>query len=244
MIHRRHFEELESAVRVSRRAVTVGIAREPDLLAHHLYAHWYLRRPEPSVATALARPWQTWSPLWTADLDHGRSGQLGAGPAAPEHRPPTALHAGRRGHRTGPRLGAPVAARLRAAGPLPELDRSGSRSPPCSTARAGARELRPEIELPLVDLRPFLAADVPALTLRIGHGASLAQQPADGRSFGEHRCRLVAGAVSTRCAATTASRWTGRSPPSRTPGSTRNGPTSSGRTAGTGPGGPRDRLTA
>jgi hypothetical protein len=195
MIHRRHFEELESAVRVARRAVTVGIAGEPDLLAHHLYARWYLRRPEPSVATALARPWQTWSPLWTADLDHGRSGSSGLVRLDLSIAPPTALH-----------VVAAVTERARGWEHPWRLDSVLPGPSPSSTAPVPEStvlylpvpalvELRPEIEQLLVDLRPFLARDVPALTLRIGHGASLAQQPADGRSFGEHRCRLVAGAV-------------------------------------------------
>ena len=50
--------------------------------------------------------------------------------------------------------------------------------------------LRQEVATLVEDLRPFLARGVPALTLRIGHGASLSDNPADGRTFGEHRCRL------------------------------------------------------
>jgi hypothetical protein len=47
----------------------------------------------------------------------------------------------------------------------------------------------------LVELGPFLASTVPALTLEIARGAALAQNPADGRSFGVHRCSVVAATV-------------------------------------------------
>ena len=56
-------------------------------------------------------------------------------------------------------------------------------------------ELHAPIEAMLADIRPFLAGTVPALTLRVGRGASLAQNPADGRPFGQHRCSLIAGTV-------------------------------------------------
>jgi len=56
-------------------------------------------------------------------------------------------------------------------------------------------EIRPQLDDLVLDLQPFLSNAVPALTLRIARGASLAQNPADGRSFGEHRCSLVARSV-------------------------------------------------
>ena len=61
--------------------------------------------------------------------------------------------------------------------------------------------LRREILDLVSDLRPFLAPHVPALTLAIGSGAALSENPADGRTFGQHRCALVAEAVlaSMRC---------------------------------------------
>jgi len=41
-----------------------------------------------------------------------------------------------------------------------------------------------------------LRAAVPRLTLRLGHGLAVAEDPDTGESFGQHRCRLVAEAIS------------------------------------------------
>ena len=59
--------------------------------------------------------------------------------------------------------------------------------------------LRHEIAGLVDDLNPFLALGVPALTLSIGRGASLSEDPADGHTFGEHRCALLARAVLHTC---------------------------------------------
>ena len=56
-------------------------------------------------------------------------------------------------------------------------------------------ELREPVLDLVADLQPFLAGSVPALTLRIGRGAALAQNPPDGSSYGEHRCSILAHAV-------------------------------------------------
>jgi hypothetical protein len=194
MIDRRHIDELESAVRIARQAVTVGLADEPERLARLLYTRWYLHRvprqgrshPPP------ARPWQTWSPHWTADLDAGGADVVRLDLSVA---PPTALH-----------VVAAITARARRwehpwrlsavlPGPAPaetdQLPESTVLHLPTSSLFA----LREEVATLVGELEPFLSRIVPALTLRIGHGASLAQEPGDGGTFGQHRSRLVAGAV-------------------------------------------------
>ena len=48
----------------------------------------------------------------------------------------------------------------------------------------------------LVDaVTPLLRADTPPLCLPLGPGIALAQYPANGMTFGEHRCHLVALAL-------------------------------------------------
>jgi hypothetical protein len=42
---------------------------------------------------------------------------------------------------------------------------------------------------------PGLQVDVPFFTKRLAHGLGIAEDPTDGSSFGEHRCRLVAEAL-------------------------------------------------
>jgi hypothetical protein len=60
---------------------------------------------------------------------------------------------------------------------------------------ASLGRLRGDVEALLTRLRPLLGTRSPAFTLRVAPGAAFAQNPADGRSFGEHRCGLVARAV-------------------------------------------------
>lgn len=42
------------------------------------------------------------------------------------------------------------------------------------------------------ELKPFLCEATPLFAKRLGHGLALAQSPADGQSFGMHRCQIVA----------------------------------------------------
>ena len=77
-----------------------------------------------------------------ADLDPGRSGRL-PGPHALHRLHPGRGHAGRLGHRSGPRQGY---RRLRRPGPLPrrrsQRNRSGGAQDPLSNARKFSRRLR------------------------------------------------------------------------------------------------------
>jgi hypothetical protein len=194
MIERRHIDELESAVRVARQVVALGLADEPGRLARLLYARWYLQgSPRPGrSAPPPTHPWQTWSPQWTADLDAGGADVVRLDLSAA---PRTALHV----------VGA-VTARARhwdhpwrLSSALPAPASAGTHPPPGSTVlhlpTASLVSLRREVAHLVAELEPFLSRGVPALTLRIGHGASLAQEPGDGLTFGQHRSRLVAGAV-------------------------------------------------
>ncbi|QWZ07572.1 hypothetical protein KRR39_19400 [Nocardioides panacis] len=188
MFHR-HFEELDDAVRTARRAVTTLHLVDPDGLGRVLHDRWYLGLASAQGARPEARAWQAWGPLWTADL---------AGPRGPglvrlhlSVDPRTALHAvGAVTHRaqgwehpwqlTSTALGGDL--------PAPE-------STVLLLPTASLLPLRAEVVALVEDLRPFLAVGVPALTLPIGRGAALSENPADGRTFGENRCRLVAEAV-------------------------------------------------
>jgi hypothetical protein len=188
MIHR-HFEELDVAVRTARAAVTTQHLVDPDRLGRVLHDRWYLGLPAPRAARPESRVWQAWGRLWTADL---------AGPGGPglvrlhlSVDPRTALHAlavvTHRAH------GWEHPWQLTSTaldGDLPAPESTVLRLPTASLL-----PLRAEIGTLVEDLRPFLSAGVPALTLRIGPGASLSENPADGRTFGENRCRLVAAAV-------------------------------------------------
>ncbi len=199
MIHHRHIDELESAVRVARTAATTVGTEGPAMLSRHLYEHWYLGRdaqrpdaPAPSgdpvaYPTPYQAPWRAWGPLWTGDADHpGGLVRLHLSLV-----PPTALHAL-----------ALVAARARGWDHPWELtstalgdDWPTPESTVLSLPAAALLPLRPEVQRLVEDLKPFLSVGVPALTLRIGRGAALAQAPRDGHSFGQHRCAIVAAAV-------------------------------------------------
>jgi hypothetical protein len=194
MIEGRHIDELESAVRIARQAVAVGLAAEPEPLARLLYARWYLRRLPRHGRThpPLARPWQTWGPRWTTDLDAGGAEVVRLDLSIA---PPTALH-----------VVAAVTARARhwdhpwrlsSVLPGPEPEDADPRPEPTvlHLPATALFPLRREIAPLVSELEPFLSRVVPALTLRIGHGASLAQEPGDGRTFGQHRSHLVAAAV-------------------------------------------------
>jgi hypothetical protein len=188
MFHR-HFEELDDAVRTARRAVTTLHLVDPDRLGRVLHDRWYLGLASEQGARPEARVWQAWGPRWTADL---------AGPGGPglvrlhlSVDPRTALHAlGTVTHRAQGWQHPWQLTSTALDGELPAPESTVLRVPAASLLA-----LRAEIVTLVEDLRPFLAAGVPALTLRIGRGASLSENPADGRTFGENRCRLVAAAV-------------------------------------------------
>jgi hypothetical protein len=186
----RHVDEIDKAVHIARKALSLGHLRRPDRLTRFLYQRWYLglSSHQAEVPVQRSHVWQAWSKDWTDQ--HSRSGSdlirlyLTCAPH-------TSLHAigmvseRARGWDVPWRL---TSSALNTAVPAPDatvlylpLDVLG--------------EFRRELDDLVMDLQPFLANTVPALTLRIARGASLAQNPADGRSFGEHRCSLVARSV-------------------------------------------------
>jgi hypothetical protein len=188
MFHR-HFEELDDAVRTARTAVKTLRLVDPDRLGRVLHDRWYLGLASQQAAGPEQRVWQAWGPLWSADL---------AGPGGPRlvrlHlsvAPRTALHAlGTVTHRAQGWAHPWQLTSTALDGDLPAPESTVLRLPTASLL-----PLRAEIVRLVEDLRPFLTVGVPALTLRIGRGASLSENPADGRTFGENRCRLVAEAV-------------------------------------------------
>jgi hypothetical protein len=183
----RHLDELDRAVAVARRAVTVGHLDRPDRLTQFLYRRWYLGQPATSRVARLP-VWQSWGPLWDEAVARRRSSLVRLHLSCAPH---TSLHAiglvtqRARGWDHPWRL---TSTALGCAVPTPDAT-------VLYLPVEGMADLRGPVTELLHEIRPFLARAVPALTLRIGRGASLAQNPSDGRSFGEHRCSLVATSV-------------------------------------------------
>ena len=186
----RHVDEIDRAVHIARKALSLGHLRRPDRLTRFLYQRWYLglSSHQAEVPAQRSHVWQAWSKDWTEG--HSRSGSdlirlyLTCAPH-------TSLHA----------IGM-VSERARCWDVPWRLTSSAlNTAVPAPDATVlylpldVLTEVRPQLDELVVDLQPFLANTVPALTLRIARGASLAQNPADGRSFGEHRCSLVARSV-------------------------------------------------
>ena len=196
MINHRHIEELDSAVRLARRAVTTQHVEDTDRLSRVLHERWYLglTSQQAEVPAPDPRAWQAWGPLWSPEMYDDGADQVRLHLTVA---PRTALHA----------LGV-VTQRARS-WDHPWLLTSTAMESELPTPESTVLRLPADALFPLrreiVDLvavlRPFLAQHVPALTLAIGHGASLSENPADGRTFGEHRSALVARAVlaSMRC---------------------------------------------
>jgi hypothetical protein len=195
----RHHEEIDRAVLLARKAVGGGRVDDPAKLTRLLYRHWFLgRRPLATVPAQVpqqrrsqpgtAQPWRTWGRLWTEDRTCRGSDLVRLYLSCAPH---TSLHA--------------VAAVTAAARDWdhPWLLTSRALHQPVAGPDAtvlylpvdALDELRRPVEELLADLKPFLASTVPALTLEVARGAALAQNPADGRSYGVHRCSLVAATV-------------------------------------------------
>jgi hypothetical protein len=79
---------------------------------------------------------------------------------------------------------------------------------PCAYARADAivlylpaerlDELRGWVDASAAALSTVLRPGTPPLTLKIGRGLAACHDPGTGESFGQHRCRLIAEAVTSR----------------------------------------------
>ena len=196
MIQHRHIEELDSAVRLARRAVSTQHVEDADRLSHVLHERWYLglTSQQTEVPAPTTGAWQAWGPLWTPEMYDGGADQVRVHLTVA---PRTALHVlgtVTQRARTWDHPWLLTSTALEADLPTPE-------STVLRLPADALFPLRHEILDLVTELRPFLALHVPALTLAIGRGVSLSENPADGRSFGEHRCALVARAVlaSMRC---------------------------------------------
>lgn len=186
----RHVDEIDRAVHVARKALSLGHLQGPDRLTRFLYQRWYLglSSQQAEIPAQRSHVWQAWSKEWTDDHATAGSELVRLYLTCAPH---TTLHA----------IGL-VSERARA-WDVPWRLTSTALNTPVPAADATVLHLpvellddiRPELHDLVTDLQPFLASVVPALTLRIARGASLAQNPADGRSFGEHRCALVARSV-------------------------------------------------
>jgi len=186
----RHVDEIDRAVHVARKALSLGHLNRPDRLTRFLYQRWYLglSSQQSEVPAQRSHVWQAWSKEWTDQHSRAGSELVRLYLTCAPH---TSLHA----------IGM-VSDRAKQ-WDVPWRLTSTAMNTPVPAADATVLYvpvetldfLRPELEQLVDDLQPFLASAVPALTLRIARGASLAQNPSDGRSFGEHRCGLVARSV-------------------------------------------------
>lgn len=194
-MNHRYLDAIDRAVLLARRAAHGGHLAEPERLTRFLYHQWYLGRSAGPQVPAPPRqrtagPWRAWSPAWDEGLTR-RGGDLVR--LFLSCAPHTTLHAVSVVTQHAREWDAPwllTSRSLELAVPRPNATVLHL---PASTVEA----LRAPIEAMLEDLEPFLASSVPALTLRVGRGAALAQSPADGRTFGEHRCALIARSVLT-----------------------------------------------
>jgi hypothetical protein len=210
----RHHEEIDRAVLLARKAVGGGRVEDPAKLTRLLYRHWFLGRrplapvppqvpqqrrsphtgrtttptdasPSPSGCT---QPWRTWGRLWTEDRPCRGADLVRLYLSCAPH---TSLHA----------VAAVAAAARDWDHPWLLTSRALHQPVPGPDATVlylpvdALDELRRPVEEMLGELKPFLASTVPALTLEVARGAALAQNPADGRSYGIHRCSLVASTV-------------------------------------------------
>ncbi len=183
----RHVDEIDKAVHVARKALSLGHLQRPDRLTRFLYQRWYLGLPSHQAEVSAQRPhvWQAWSKLWTHEHASAGSELVRLYLTCAPH---TSLHAISLVSDRAEQWEVPWRLASTAMNtPVPAADATVLYLPV-----ATLDHLRPQLEQLVTDLQPFLASSVPALTLRIARGASLAQNPADGRSFGEHRCSLVA----------------------------------------------------
>lgn len=186
----RHVDELDRAVHVARKAMSLGHLQRPEGLTRFLYQRWYLglSPQHADVPAQRHHAWQSWSQQWTKEHASAGSELVRLYLTCAPH---TSLHAislvldRARSWDVPWRLTSTATSTA-----VPAADATVLYFPVSLVA-----DLRPALSDLVVDLQPFLASAVPALTLRIGRGAALAQNPADGRSFGEHRCGLVARSV-------------------------------------------------
>ncbi len=197
-----YHQEIDRAVLLARRAVAGAHIEEPGPLTRFLYQRWYLGRgydgTVPTQAAPAAErssrftpatpPWRTWGEHWTDDRECRGSDLVRLFLASAPH---TALHAVAAVTAHAQKWDQPWLLTSRALGQaVPSVDSTVLYLP-----ADALDDLHAPIEAMLSDIRPFLGGTVPALTLRVGRGASLAQNPADGRPFGQHRCSLIAGTV-------------------------------------------------
>jgi hypothetical protein len=204
-----HQAEIERAVLLGRRALRARVVDGPDQLTRLLHRRWFLglapggaagprppgpgaphRVPAPGVPAARSATdsWRTWGRHWSEGRSCRGQDLVRLFLACAPH---TSLHA----------VSAVVAHARDWDAPWLLSSRALQQAVPRPDATVlylpvdAVAELRDPLGRMLDQLDPFLASTVPALTLRVGRGASLGQNPADGRPFGAHRCSVIAAAV-------------------------------------------------
>lgn len=186
----RHIEELDLAVRVASHAVCVGRVQGETRLARHLYQRWYAGSAAAVAPPLPTRTWQAWSPHWSDEMT-----ELGSDLVR--------LYLSCEEENAARVVGLVTATAMSWHEPwrFTSVTTTGRVSRPDSTVLYlpidSLGRLRGEMQTLLTRLRPLLGMRAPAFTLRVAPGAAFAQNPAGGRSFGEHRCGLVAHAVAS-----------------------------------------------
>jgi hypothetical protein len=189
----RPLDQIDRAVLIARKAVSGGRIEDPTTLARVLYHSWFLgSRPSVPVQRTAARrpsqPWRAWGRHWNEDRPCRGADLVRLYLACAPH---TTLHA----------ISAVTARAQTWDHPWLLSSRAPNQAVPTPDATvlylpiAALDDLREPIGHLLGELKPFLATSVPALTLVIARGAALAQNPADGRSFGAHRSSVIAESV-------------------------------------------------
>jgi hypothetical protein len=209
MNHSSH-ADIDRAVLLARRVAAAGHLERPEPLTRFLYQHWFLGRTPrtssqtsgqsgnqasgqtsgprvPAQRTVAPGPWRTWGPRWEQRDCRGEQLLRVYFACAPR----TSLHV----------VGAVTAHAQQ--WDVPWLLSSRAMSQPVPTADATVLylpvEALPDLRASLGELveevQPFLGSTVPEMTLRVAPGVALAQNTADGRPYGEHRCSLIAGTV-------------------------------------------------
>lgn len=191
--------DLDRAVLLARRAATAGRIDRPEPLTRFLHQRWFLgrtpqaddraaRRQVPAQRTAPSPgPWRTWGGGWEQRAAHGDQLVRIYFACAPL----TSLHVVGAVATHAQQWQTPWLLSSRAMSqPVPSADATVLYVP--SDAIAGLHE--PLTRL-IADVQPFLGSTLPALTLPVAPGVAVAQNPADGRSYGEHRCAIIARTV-------------------------------------------------
>ena len=232
MIQHRHIEELDSAVRLARRAVSTQHVEDADRLSHVLHERWYLglTSQQTEVPAPTTGAWQAWGPLWTPEMYDGGADQVRVHLTVA---PRTALHVlgtVTQRARTWDHPWLLTSTALEADLPTPE-------STVLRLPADALFPLRHEILDLVTELRPFLRCTSRRSPWPSDAGSRCRRTPLTAAPSGSTAARSSPEPCSPACGATRANRSRGRWRCSPRRASTPSGPTPSGAPPGTDPGG-------